>query len=586
MPYTLNFSDPTKPNTVIVPDMPPGINAIDTSLSLVGKGYPNYGIKYAENFLRLLENFASPTPPQNPIEGQLWYDTSNQSNKVLKIMDGTAGSTRWPNANGIYQQGYDPRTTNAVLKIGDIWVDTVSNQVKIFNSNDWTLVGPPSVTTVTGAVPEQIIDVLNVNHWVIKNYVDSVVVSVVASETFTPKLSIPGFLSLQRGVNVTDTGVFDGASSSAQGLTINNFNYPAESFLRKDDQSLAGQIVTGKIIFQTPEAQSGSQGRDGIVINTGVTNEYTQFYKLGNDAVLLNYKTGGKIVFQTKTGAGNALGTVLTIDNKTVGINTSTTAASPALDVFGTTRISSTLSVMTTSGVSISTLGGMSVGRNLAVSGNLTVAEITATMLTVGPYPGSGTAIATPSADTYDIGSRDYPFRHLYASNIGSTGSIIYGSIQGTANGLSASTLFKLQGQVTATSFLFSGTGTQATFDTTLTRSAITAQPILTGTAATAGTLTLLALNTATNTSVLQQVSKRDFLSDISFPGMMVAYGGLVAPDSWLLCDGSAYTVTAYPALFEVIGQRYGGTSGSFNVPGYSTTATTGAYTVRYIIKT
>jgi hypothetical protein len=37
MPYTLNFSDPTKSDTVIVPDMPPGINAIDTSLSLVGK---------------------------------------------------------------------------------------------------------------------------------------------------------------------------------------------------------------------------------------------------------------------------------------------------------------------------------------------------------------------------------------------------------------------------------------------------------------------------------------------------------------------------------------------------------------------
>jgi hypothetical protein len=207
-------------------------------------------------------------------------------------------------------------------------------------------------------------------------------------------------------------------------------------------------------------------------------------------------------------------------------------------------------------------------------------------MLTVGPYPGSGTAIATPSADTYDIGSRDYPFRHLYASNIGSTGSIIYGSIQGTANGLSASTLFKLQGQVTATSFLFSGTGTQATFDTTLTRSAITAQPILTGPAATAGTLTLLTLNTATNTSVLQQVSKRDFLSDISFPGMMVAYGGLVAPDSWLLCDGSAYTVTAYPALFEVIGQRYGGESGFFKVPSYSTSTNTGSYTINYIIKT
>jgi hypothetical protein len=586
MPYTLHFSDPTKADTVLVPDMPPGINAIDTSLSLVGKGYPNYGIKYAENFLRLLENFASPSPPQNPIEGQLWYDTSNQSNKVLRIMDGTAQSTRWPNANGIYQQGYDPRETNVVLKIGDIWVDTINNQIKIFNSNDWTLVGPQSVSTITGSVPEQIFDVLNVSHWVIKNYVDSVVVSVVASETFTPKLAIPGFLSLQRGVNVINSGIFDGTASAAQSLSVNDYNYSAATFLRKDDKSAAGQVITGKVVFQTPEVQSGAQGRDGVVINTGVTNEYSQFYKLGNDAVLLNYKTGGKIVFQTKTGLGNALGNVLTIDNKTVGINTSTTAASPALDVFGTTRVSSTLSVTTTASNAISTPGGMIIGRDLAVAGNLTVAKITATTLTVGPYPGQGTAIETLSADTYDIGSPAKPFRQVHASIIGSTGSIIYGTIKGTANGLSASTTFKLQGQVTATSFLFQGTGTQATFTATLTRSAITDQPILTGVQATAGTLTLLVLNTATNTSVLQQVSKRDFLSDISLPGMMVAYGGVEAPDGWLLCDGNQYTTVAFPALYSVIGQRYGGDSGSFKVPNYSTSTNVDAYTLNYIIKT
>jgi len=586
MPYTLNFSDPTKANTVVVPDMPPGINAVDTSLSLVGRGYPNYGIKYAENFLHLLENFASPSPPENPIEGQLWYDTSNQSNKILRIMDGTAGATRWPNANGIYQQGSDPRESNvAGLKVGDIWVDTIRNQVWIFNSNDWTLVGPQSVSTVTGSIPEQITDVLNNTYWVIKNYVDSVVVSIVSSETFTPRLAIPGFLSLQKGVNLINSGVFDGTAASAQGLSIDNYNYSAASFLRKDDQSATGQIITGRVTFQTPETQSGAQGRDGIVINSGTPNEYMQLYKLGNDSLLLNYKTGGKIVFQTKTGMGNALGNVLTIDNKVVGINTATTAASPALDVFGTTRISNTLTVLSTANISISTLGGVSIGRDLAVAGNLTASQMTATMLTVGPYPGSGTAIATPSAGTYDIGSKDSPFRQVYASIVGSTGSVIYGTIRGTANGLSASSIFKLQGQVTATSFVFSGVGEQATFTATLNRSVITDQPILTGTDATVSTLTLLSLNTATTTSVLQQVSRKEFLSDVSFTGMMVAYGGLVAPDGWLLCDGAQYTVLTYPALYATIGQRYGGDPGSFRVPNFSSATDTSSHSVAYIIK-
>jgi hypothetical protein len=93
MAYTLRFSDISKPQTVTVPDMPPGINTIDTSLNLVGKNYPNYGEKIAENFLHLLENFSGPLPPENPIEGQLWYDTSDPTNKVLRIMDGTTTST-------------------------------------------------------------------------------------------------------------------------------------------------------------------------------------------------------------------------------------------------------------------------------------------------------------------------------------------------------------------------------------------------------------------------------------------------------------------------------------------------------------
>jgi hypothetical protein len=154
MPYTLNFSDPTKQTTITVPDMPPGINTVDTSLNLVGRAYPNYGQKFAENFLHLLENFASPLPPTNPIEGQLWFDTSDPAHKVLRIMDGTASAVRWPSANGIYQQSSDPNVSYAV-KNGDIWVDTNSNNLKIWNGLSWQIVGPNSNTSdslLTGSV--------------------------------------------------------------------------------------------------------------------------------------------------------------------------------------------------------------------------------------------------------------------------------------------------------------------------------------------------------------------------------------------------------------------------------------------------
>ena len=47
-----------------------------TSLALLGKNYSGYGEKIAENFLRLLENFANNTPPNGPVQGQLWYKSS------------------------------------------------------------------------------------------------------------------------------------------------------------------------------------------------------------------------------------------------------------------------------------------------------------------------------------------------------------------------------------------------------------------------------------------------------------------------------------------------------------------------------
>lgn len=44
-----------------------------TSITLTGRGLPNYGEIQQENFLRLLENFASDKEPQHPTVGQIWY---------------------------------------------------------------------------------------------------------------------------------------------------------------------------------------------------------------------------------------------------------------------------------------------------------------------------------------------------------------------------------------------------------------------------------------------------------------------------------------------------------------------------------
>jgi len=61
--------------------------------------------------------------------------------------------------------------------------------------------------------------------------------------------------------------------------------------------------------------------------------------------------------------------------------------------------------------------------------------------------------------------------------------------------------------------------------------------------------------------------------SEVTPTGTIVAYAGSTAPDGWLLCDGSSYSLPSalYSNLFTLIGTTYGGTQtngiGNFQVP-------------------
>ena len=81
MAYTINKFDGT-----LLSSVDDGTIDQSTSLRFVGKNYAGYGEIQNENFLHLLESFASSNSPARPISGQLWFDAG--TNK-LKFYDGT-----------------------------------------------------------------------------------------------------------------------------------------------------------------------------------------------------------------------------------------------------------------------------------------------------------------------------------------------------------------------------------------------------------------------------------------------------------------------------------------------------------------
>jgi len=571
MPYTLNFSDPTKQTTITVPDMPPGINSVDTSLNLVGRAYPNYGQKFAENFLHLLENFASPLPPTNPIEGQLWFDTSDPAHKVLRIMDGTASAVRWPSANGIYQQSSDPNVSYAV-KNGDIWVDTNANNLKIWNGLSWQIVGPNSNTSdslLTGSVVETVSAINGSSYPVIKNYVNGDVISIISgftTATFTPLSVIQGFLQIKPGINMSSMTVNNqtaqvyGTAQNAYNLNINGINYGSSDFLRKSDTTPAGQEITGKIVFRTTST-TGSLGRDGVVIlPQGKTTEYVQLYKNSNDAVLLNNTIGGKIQLQVNpTGEITDIKTGIELDPVNgVTISTATSFSGKITALAG--LVASTASVFQGT-VSITgdvvTQATITSGDDITVGGQLYVNWNNGQ---AGSAILPGVSGATLD-NRFDIGASNANFRRIYAKQIGTAGvTQFYGTLTGSATKLDKPIQLAIQGQVTASIVTIQGDGVGSTVNMALTKYAVSNQTSITTATSTATMLVV-------NNGQLAQISKNNFLQDIAVTGMISIWTSSTPPTGWLLCDGSAKSIITYANLFSVISYNYGNSGAVFNVP-------------------
>jgi microcystin-dependent protein len=545
MAYEVDFTDSNK-GTITVEDNSPNT---ETSLTLIGRNYTDYGEIFNENFLHLLENFANNTSPINPVEGQLWYDTTAGVDQ-LKVYDGTG----WVAAGGLKKAASQPEASASV--IGDLWVDTSNQQVFLYSGSGWILVGPEyAAGASTGAKLEWIVSTspasdvdTALGNPCIVNYSNNVPISIISGVTFTPKRAITGFSIIRAGVNISSNYKFYGNSEKAENLIVSGTVYPGSEFARLNSYNIFSKSL---------------RITDGAGLTIGESQTLT-VSTTGSNVNFVNKSTDGSINFKV---ALNTTAIRATADGKIGIFNTSPTEA---LDITGNLKASGTLAT-----------GAATFSGNVSLTGDLTAngnAEIDGTLTT-------GSIYRQTSSDV--IGTSVSPFNTAYITSVNAstiTANNIVGTVTGTATkaaSLTQSTTFQLTGDIISPGVAFDGTS-NVTLTTSLddsyfsSKDEITSQYVGGRVLATDEILinrTVADPTDSGSTTGLHRITQEDFLAtiDVFQPGMIMPYGGTTAPDKWLMCDGSSYTRAGqYAALYSVIGTSYGSpTALTFRVPDF-----------------
>lgn len=555
MPYIVNFTDKDNKTPITVFD---NTSSTETSLIFPGRNVTGYGQTIAENFLHVLENFASAAAPVNPTEGQLWYDSANG---FLQLFDGT----NWKAASNIQKSATEPSVETS--KVGELWVDTTNQQLRIYTGTRWILVGP-SESSIDGLrygpAIEKIDDSDNISRTILIFYIADVAIAVISKDTFTPKSILAGFELVRSGINIATprdsdeearfntifgTGLFPklfGTASDADALNVVNASGVVERIE-------AAKFLRSNIVNTTEE---GFNIRSNAGLTLGVDGTF-EISNTSTAAKIYNKSVGSSLDLQVNRNGIRT--TILKVVDDKVGINKA--VPETALDVDGEISVSGALLVNNTtestnfSNGSIQTLGGISITKNLLVGQGADITGVTQV-----------NNIQPKTTDLYDSGTELKRWKTVRAKTIiaESIQGVLDGSISGNANtatNLKNVTTFQLSGDVSSPPIQFDGQVGSYTklFDTTLTANIIVNkdEPFPNISKRTDQIL-VYRPSTGSGSSGLLKQTRDVFVGDLGVPiGTILPYAGANAPYGYLLCDGSEIEKTKYSALFDVIGVTY-----------------------------
>jgi hypothetical protein len=325
MSYTIKLTN----NNTLTEIIDGTIDQTSTDLTLVGKNSTGYGIYFNDNFVHLLENFANTSQPNNPITGQVWFDTTQNR---LKVYDGTQFKVTGGTLVGA--------TVPSSLTTGDIWINSATAQLYFNDGISNVLAGPlyTSSQGQSGFIVDTILDINKVPHTIVYLYCASNLLGIFASEAFTPSTPISGYSgSVGVGFNVSS---YSGVQFNVPVLTAQNLLgadghtlYSADSFVATSGNST---ISNGTLTIQNTALIPA------LVLGAGSNNEInasTTAFQIKSNTANQNFE----VATLSSTGLTSAI--YISAQNKFMGIFKGTPTA--ALDVTGAINATSTI---TTSG--------------------------------------------------------------------------------------------------------------------------------------------------------------------------------------------------------------------------------------------
>lgn len=533
--YEIRYTNSVNKSNIVVEDK--GKNIVDTSLVFPGRYYPDYGQDIAENFLHILENFANTSPPSNPVEGQLWYDTTSGIDQ-LKVYDGTM----WVSASGLKKSTVEPPLSGS--STGDLWVNTETQQLYLFTGSIWSLIGPEfSGGLFTGNKVETLVDVNNASQTVFSIKVNDQPLAILSQTTFVPKSRIAGFEKIYAGITLStlNSSKYYGTAEKSENLVVGQTVVPASNFLRSDQVSSTNYKLN-------------IRNNSGLEVGT---NSQLLVKVEGDSGIIQNVVAGASIDVRMRNGTAN-LTAIKIKSNGNIGLGN--IDPDDKLSVVGNIRITPTTTDSTTGKLFVGntddatginsgalvTKGGIGVAKNLWIGGATFIAQ----NLT--------TADIVPDAHaSRNIGSSLKTYNEIHATTIiGNVKGDVTGTLAGradSANKLTNTTTFLLTGDVQSNSIAFDGqTGGQTkTFDVTIKNSFIANRDI----AYDAAEGDEILINKTSGNTGLFRISKSNFIKTIPTTpvGTISQYAGQEAPEGWLLCDGAVLKKTEYNALWKVI---------------------------------